>query len=70
MLSPIAGHSEVNFLVSGNSVGPFDSHVGTLALLNLFVADVATALRESATQRLAVVESAWSEHGTLTDGRE
>ena len=32
-------------MVSADSVGPFDSHVGTLALLNLIGADVAGALR-------------------------
>lgn len=67
MLSPIAAMAEVNFLVSGDSVGPFDSHVGTLGLLNLFAANVATALRDSATERLAAVEAAWSETGALTD---
>jgi DNA-binding MurR/RpiR family transcriptional regulator len=68
MLSPIATVADVTFLVSGDSVGPFDSHVGTLALLNLFAVDLATALRETATERLAAVEEAWIEHGTLTEG--
>ena len=68
MLSPIAARSAVTFVVSAGSVGPFDSHVGTLALLNLVVANAATALRESAVDRLAVVEAAWTERDSLTDG--
>lgn len=68
LLSPIAALADEHFLISGRSVGPFDSHVGTLALLNLFAANTATALRDSASARLAAVEAAWSEHGSLTDG--
>ena len=67
MLSPLAARSEVMFVVSADSVGPFDSHVGTLALLNLIVAEVAGALRSSARDRLAAVEAAWSRHRALTD---
>ena len=69
LLSPIAVLADEHFLVSGGSIGPFDSHVGTLALLNLFAANTASALRDSAAARLAAVEAAWSEHGSLTDGR-
>jgi DNA-binding MurR/RpiR family transcriptional regulator len=69
VLSPLAAESAVTFLVGAGSVGPFDSHVGTLALLNLVALDVATALRQSATERLGIVEAAWSEHTSLTDGR-
>jgi DNA-binding MurR/RpiR family transcriptional regulator len=67
MLSPVAQRADVTFIVSAASVGPFDSHVGTLALLHLVAANAATALRSSATARLASVEQAWSD-GTLTDG--
>jgi len=67
LLSPIAALADVTFLVSAASVGPFDSHVGTLALLNLVAANAATSLRSSAAERLARVESAWSDHGALTD---
>jgi DNA-binding MurR/RpiR family transcriptional regulator len=69
VLSPLAAESAVTFLVGAGSVGPFDSHVGTLALLNLVALDVATALRQSATERLGTVEAAWSENTSLTDGR-
>jgi DNA-binding MurR/RpiR family transcriptional regulator len=68
LLSPIASRAAVTFVVRAESVGPFDSHVGTLALLNLVAANAATALRESATLRLAAIEAAWSERGSLTDG--
>jgi DNA-binding MurR/RpiR family transcriptional regulator len=67
MLSPIAGRSSVTFLVSAASEGPFDSHVGTLALLNLVAAGAAAELRESATERLATIEAAWSANRSLTD---
>jgi DNA-binding MurR/RpiR family transcriptional regulator len=69
MLSPIATSAAVTFLVDAGSIGPFDSHVGTLSLLNLVALDVATELRRSAPERLGVVEAAWREHGSLTDGR-
>ena len=68
MLSPIAARAAVTFLVSAGSEGPFDSHVGTLALLNLVAIRVSAELRASAADRLATVESAWRAHGTLTDG--
>ncbi|MDJ0768728.1 MAG: MurR/RpiR family transcriptional regulator [Ilumatobacter sp.] len=67
MLSPIAARADVAFVVAADSVGPFDSHVGTMALLNLFVAGVASRLRDTAPDRLAAVEAAWRERGTLTD---
>jgi DNA-binding MurR/RpiR family transcriptional regulator len=67
MLSPLAARAGVMFVVSADSVGPFDSHVGTLSLLNLVVAEVAGSLRNSARDRLAAVEAAWTLHGSLTD---
>jgi len=67
MLSPIAAKSAVTFIVSAGSEGPFDSHVGTLALLNLVAARAAVDLRAFASDRLATVESAWHQHATLTD---
>ncbi len=69
MLSPIATTADVTFVVRAGSIGPFDSHVGTLALLNLVALDVATELRRSAPERLGVVEVAWRANGSLTDGR-
>jgi DNA-binding MurR/RpiR family transcriptional regulator len=67
LLSPLAARSDVMFVVAADSVGPFDSHVGTLALLNLIAAEAARSLRSSARDRLAAVEAAWSRHGSLTD---
>src|SRR5690606_4867318 len=55
MLSPLASRADVMFAVSADSVGPFDSHVGTLALLNLIAAEAAAALRSTARDRLAAV---------------
>lgn len=68
MLSPIAARAAVTFLVTAGSEGPFDSHVGTLALLNLIAARAAVDLRASAADRLATIESAWRANDTLTDG--
>lgn len=67
VLSPLARDADHAFVVEAGSAGPFDSHVGTLALLDLLVADVATALRSSATERLDRLEQAWQRARTLTD---
>jgi DNA-binding MurR/RpiR family transcriptional regulator len=64
-LSPLAAEADVAFDVTAGSVSPFDSHVGTLALLNLFVANVATHVREPAAARLAAIEAAWRVHHSL-----
>lgn len=68
MLSPIASAADVAFVVRAASSGPFDSHVGTLALLNLIAIEVAVQLKDSATERLAAIEAAWSTGASLTDG--
>jgi DNA-binding MurR/RpiR family transcriptional regulator len=67
VLSPLASVAERSFVVSAASTGPFDSHVGTLALLNLFVVEVAAARREHAAERLEAIEEAWGEADALTD---
>ena len=67
VLSPLATAADHAFVVEAASAGPFDSHVGTLALLDLLVADVATALRSSATERLDRLEAAWQRADALTD---
>lgn len=69
MLSPIAARSAVTLLVTAASESPFDSHVGTLALLELIAGRVARELRASATDRLATVEAAWRSGEALTDPR-
>lgn len=66
MLSPIASIAELTFVVSAASVGPFDSHVGTLSVLNLLASRVAGELRGPAADRLAAIEAAWSARGSLT----
>ncbi len=67
VLSPLASAATESFVIEAASAGPFDSHVGTLALLNLFVAEVAVARRSKATQRLDRLEDAWATHDALTD---
>jgi len=69
MLSPIASAADVTFVVGAASTGPFDSYVGTLALLNLVAIDVAAQLKDSATERLAAIEAAWTAGASLTAGR-
>ena len=58
----------VSFTASVTGCGPFDSHVGLLALTNALLAGVAARLRRSATDRLDQVESAWRGANALTDG--
>jgi DNA-binding MurR/RpiR family transcriptional regulator len=66
-LSPLGRVASESFVVAAEGAGPFDSHVGTLALANALVSGVATALRRSATDRLDRVESAWQEADVLAD---
>lgn len=68
VLSPLAMGADHSFTVSAGSVSPFDSHVGTLALFNLFVAHTAERLRESAADRLHRVEAAWAAGASLAEG--
>jgi DNA-binding MurR/RpiR family transcriptional regulator len=67
LLSPLASLSERTFTVAAAGGGPFDSHVGTLALANLIVAAVADRLRAGATERLDRAEAAWLAGDALTD---
>jgi DNA-binding MurR/RpiR family transcriptional regulator len=64
-LSPLADVAEATFSISAESEGPFDSHVGTLALLNALIAGVADRLRRTATERLDRVEDEWRRAGAL-----
>jgi len=66
-LSPLAMASNHSFTLAAQSASPFDSHIGTLALLELLVAAVAERLRDSAAPRLERVEAAWAAAGSLTD---
>ena len=67
LLSPLAASADRTFTVAAASGGPFDSHVGTLALANVVVAGVADRLRADAIERLDRAEAAWREGGALTD---
>lgn len=67
-LSPLANLADVAFDVAAASNGPFDSHVGTLALLNAVITSTAAELRESAAERLRAIEAAWNEHNSLEPG--
>jgi DNA-binding MurR/RpiR family transcriptional regulator len=66
-LSPLAQRARHTFVVSARSPGPFDSHAGTVALIDAIVASLATRLRRSATERLDAVEAAWRDAGDLVD---
>jgi DNA-binding MurR/RpiR family transcriptional regulator len=66
-LSPLAVVAEHAFSLAARSASPFDSHVGTLALLEIIVGAVAERLRETATSRLERVEAAWAAGQSLTD---
>ncbi|MEW6472561.1 MAG: MurR/RpiR family transcriptional regulator [Actinomycetota bacterium] len=67
-LSPLASGATVSFTASVTGAGPFDSHVGLMALANALLAGVAARLRRSATDRLDRVEAAWRAATALTDG--
>ncbi len=67
LLSPLAMAATHSFAIAAASVSPFDSHVGTLALFDLIIATSAERLRDTATDRLQRVESAWAAGGSLTD---
>jgi DNA-binding MurR/RpiR family transcriptional regulator len=66
-LSPLASLARLSFTASVTGAGPFDSHVGLLALANALLAGVAARLRRSATDRLDRVEDAWRSAAALTD---
>jgi DNA-binding MurR/RpiR family transcriptional regulator len=67
VLSPLASTAARTLTVSAAGSGPFDSHVGTLALLNAACTAVADRLRAAATERLDRIERAWADSGALTD---
>ena len=66
-LSPLALLADAAFTVVAIGAGPFDSHVGTLALLNALLTGVADKLRTSATDRLDRIEEAWRTTGALIE---
>ncbi|MGH9110900.1 MAG: MurR/RpiR family transcriptional regulator [Acidimicrobiales bacterium] len=66
-LSPLAAVASVTFTVAAEGAGPFDSHVGSLALANALVTGVAARMRRTATPRLDAVEAAWRDAGALVE---
>jgi len=67
VLSPLASVADHAYLVAAESPGPFDSHVGTLALLDVLVVGVAGVDRDRATERLDRQESLWRATDALID---
>jgi DNA-binding MurR/RpiR family transcriptional regulator len=67
-LSPLTTDARHVFVVAARGVGPFDSHVGTLSLLQALAAGVAARLRRSATARLDAVERSWATGQELVEG--
>ena len=67
LLSPLASLADRTITVAAAGGGPFDSHVGTLALINLLAAGVADRLRAVATDRLDRAEAAWRAADSLFD---
>lgn len=66
-LSPLAREATAAFAISGSSAGPFDSHVGTLAMANALLAGVAAQRKATASDRLAAIETAWRDAAVLTE---
>jgi DNA-binding MurR/RpiR family transcriptional regulator len=67
VLSPVAACSQRTLVVAAAGAGPFDSHVGTLALMNVLVAAASIQLRGVATERLDRSEAAWRASNALTE---
>jgi DNA-binding MurR/RpiR family transcriptional regulator len=67
VLSPVAACAQRTLVVAAAGAGPFDSHVGTLALMNVLVAGAAIKLREVATDRLDRAEAAWRASNSLSE---
>lgn len=67
LLSPLTHNAMASFVVSAGGAGPFDSHVGTLAVLNALVAACAGRLRETAQGRIDRIEAAWNRSDALIE---
>jgi DNA-binding MurR/RpiR family transcriptional regulator len=67
VLSPLAQQASATFVVTAEGAGPFDSHVGTLALVNALASAVARRLRRPAAARLDQVEQTSRDLNALTD---
>jgi len=64
-LSPLARGALAVLPVAAEGAGPFDSHVGMLAVANALVAGVAARLRRAVTRRLDALEATWVATGVL-----
>jgi len=67
LLSPLHRTAIAGFVVRAGGAGPFDSHVGTLALFNAIVAACAGRLQETAKDRIDRIEAAWSAADALIE---
>jgi len=67
VLSPLAALSDATLVAAVEGAGPFDSHLGVLAIGNALVAGVAAGLRRSATERIDRIEDAWDTVGAVVD---
>jgi DNA-binding MurR/RpiR family transcriptional regulator len=67
VLSPVAACAQRTLVVGAAGAGPFDSHVGTLALMNVLVAGAAIGLRGVAAERLDRAEAAWRASNALNE---
>lgn len=65
--SPLARLADVHFTIGIEGVGPFDSYLGALALLQTLTAAVAAELRTTAVRRLDHIEESWHDAGALLD---
>jgi len=66
-LSPLATRTETAIVVAGQGIGPFDSWIGALVVLQAISAGVAEILVQPATNRLDRAEDAWAAHTALRD---
>lgn len=66
-LAEVTTSAHLAFTVSDVGIGPFDSHVGMLVLVNALIAAVSQRLRRAATARLDRVEAAWHDADALSE---
>jgi DNA-binding MurR/RpiR family transcriptional regulator len=66
-VSPLAEGALAVLPVAAAGAGPFDSHVGMLAVANALVAGVAARLRRALTRRIDALEATWVASGVLVE---
>jgi DNA-binding MurR/RpiR family transcriptional regulator len=67
MLSPLAAVARASFVFSADGVGPFDSYVGALALVNVLVASLTALANDDVVAHLDRVEAAWEQLGAYVE---